>query len=103
MRPLKSFFAPIKNIKVRRWHAELLLLGFLLIPIMFFILWLQQATSGVQTDAEVGKNLLLGVAAGVLGQAIWFLGVSVLGINLMKDMLDQIKAIREELSKNKPD
>lgn len=95
MRPIRKFFSPLRNVRIKRWHAELLLIGFLLIPIMFFVVWLQQTTSGVQTDAMAAKKLLMGIAAGVLGQAIWLLGVSVLGINLMKDMLDELKGIRK--------
>lgn len=98
MKPIKKFFAPIRNIRIKRWHAELLLVGFLLIPIMFFVVWLQQTSSGVQTDAMAAKKLLMGIAAGVLGQAIWLLGVSVLGINLMKDMLDELREIRKSTS-----
>lgn len=84
-----------KKFHIKRWHFELIILGLLLIPIMFFIAWLQQTTE-IRSDSVMARRLLMGIVAGVLGQAIWFLGVSVLAINLLKEILEELKSLRRD-------
>ncbi len=87
-----------RKFHLKRWHFELIILGLLLIPIMFFILWLQQTTE-IISDSIMARRLLMGIVAGVLGQAIWFLGVSVLAINLLKEILEELKSLRKDREK----
>ncbi len=98
MKDLKEFRINLRKFHLKRWHFELIILGLLLIPIMFFILWLQQTTE-ITSDSEMARRLLLGIVAGVLGQAIWILGVSVLAINLLKEILEELKSLRRDREK----
>ena len=78
------------NLRVNRWKVELIFLGIMLIPIWFFILWLSQTTS-INADEELVKKTLVGIVGGVLGIAIWVLGSSVIIINLLRDILQEIR------------
>lgn len=75
---------------VKRWYIELLMLGVLLVPIWFFILWIQDSTS-LDPAGEFLRKALVGIVAGVLAIAIWVLGSSVIIINILRDILVELR------------
>lgn len=94
MKFVKKIASCLKKIRITRWHAELAMLGILLIPVMYLIMWIEQS-SGTWDTALFSQKLLIGVVAGVLGLAVWVLGGTVIVVNILKDMLTELREIRK--------
>jgi hypothetical protein len=80
---------------IKRWHIELMLLGLLITPIFFLFAWIQ-AESMSQYGSDLVRRALIGIVSGILGMAIWVLGASVIIINILKELLDEVKKISKE-------
>ncbi len=78
-------FLKKRNFYISRWGFELLLLGILLVPVWHFISWTFEIPT-LTSDAELIRKSQTGIVAGVMGIGIWFLGVSVIIINLLRDI-----------------
>ena len=81
----------IKKIKIRRWNVEMILLGFMLVPIMLFTMWMLQINSRPDADVELVRKTLTGISVGVIGLLIWMLGASVIIINILIDILSALE------------
>ncbi|MBL6991549.1 MAG: hypothetical protein ISR65_17320 [Bacteriovoracaceae bacterium] len=87
----------IKSIrsKVQRKTVELVILGLLLVPIFFFINWIQQ-TINDPTDHELIKRVFIGIFVGVIGLGIWVLGISIIMVNILMDIKTGVNKICEK-------
>ncbi len=74
---------------IRRWHIEMMLLAMMLVPIIVFFMWLQQATT-ILLDPQIVSKAIFAIAVGIFALVIWFLGISVIVVNLLREILLEI-------------
>ena len=79
-----------KNNNFNRWHLELMLLALLIMPIIVFIVWITQNTY-FMPDPQLTNKAILGICVGVILSSIWFLGTSFIVINLLQEILRELK------------
>ena len=84
-----------KNYHITRWHFELILLGIILSVLMAFISWLQLDTTMILDPQTVSKSVFA-IASGIILLAIWVLGISVIMVNLLRDILFELKKIKKK-------
>ncbi len=92
---LKEFYKKEIKGKIRRWHVELIILGMIIAPMMWMIVWIQEQSAAV-FDSDGIRRALLGIASGVIGLGIWVLGASVIIINILKEMLSELQKISKK-------
>ncbi len=88
----KDKFSFLYNIK--RWNIELVMLGLMLVPLMMLMSWVL-TTSGIGADIELIRRTLIATSLGVICLLIWILGTSVIIINLLKDILSEIRSLKK--------
>ncbi|HLE10634.1 MAG: hypothetical protein A2504_12825 [Bdellovibrionales bacterium RIFOXYD12_FULL_39_22] len=74
---------------IRRWHVEMFLLSILLFPIIAFVFWIQQDTTMI-LGPQITAKAVFAMAVGVISLAIWVLGISVIIVNLLREILIEI-------------
>jgi hypothetical protein len=80
----------MKKLNIKRWSVELIIVGILLIPIFFFLIWIFDNTAYTQ-ELDFIRKCLVGISIGIMMILVWLLGQGMIISNLLREIKEMIE------------